>query len=1501
LCDCARVRLVKLLAAIIKLIDELERGRTVSIMTGRAIFLGSLLCLTLALDAGSLEVVPNETSRNTISIGGEIVLARVGFNVQLPKGIRTNHFDDWRKQEGNVIRIGNKLGEPTKMAANYLGVKQRIEVHGSGLQSDFRLIINGVLPLVHLGFGGQIPISGNAGRGIWFAIYPDRSRFEWGVFPETFGKGGLFAAESPDLPQALGYVTGSGKGIKLTLSGDLWKKVYITDVRSWGNAFAVGAYIADQPLPEGTELKGSYGIEELRPEDLKAHTGEYEKIAWQLGIDGTGGAAPTPVAKGVRAVCPRALQSPTIDGDLNDACWANAAVLAPFIRDTDLGLPKEATVAYTVHDGKNLCLAFVCHESSMGNLVSRNCTADESGMPWEDDCVEIFIDPRGETTNHDFIPYYHFILTADGEKTDIEHQPPAWKQNWKWASGWNTATVRKQDRWIAEVSIPLDKVTLGQESLPGELIVNVAREEKPSRENSSWPGVTGRMSFHNRPLFGRLILDEALPWVTEVQMDLPRPGQNELSFRTGGHGEGRVVVEVSVAGKTTTTEAGWREAGGRVSYGLPSEGTCTVSFAVTAGDETIYRSATHTSPPLSTDRAGKGTYGDGKPYQPFPPEEVEPGPFASDQTKMVPFSLAPLTEDISGTPLDFSFLVDAPAGKHGFVTVKDGHLTFEDGTRARFWGTAFITKSCFMPHSMAENMARHLAAMGLNIVSLGGFDGPVAYYEGSRASIVDGKWGAYHSENWDLLDYFIYQLKKNGIYVHLLPGNYVYLKGHPGIVREAGESDHHLAGAAVFDPKMIELQKEYASILFNHKNPYTGLAYKDDPVFATVQTVDEWLVWSYAGFTPHYLNELKALWNTWLLEKYGDREKVKTAWTDRDGNCALMEGQDPAAGTVPLPDLAGAKTWDRPYVAEMYRTAEEVPNLVEWFVKYRSRMAVNSIPCVNDASRFCFETQVRFETGMREHLRAIGVKVPIQGSGVNGRMPGALRAASEMDFVDAHPYWDWGRLTREALTSRNRPMAKDDPFDFARNQIADIGVLAAQRVRGKPLLSAGWAHAWPDEYRAESYFFMSAYACLQDWDTLCRFAYTDQNNWHTKKLKWQAAVPDPAGAGVLRFGSLLFHRQDVRPALTEVAVGFSETDTHYHQSWGVDGNRLCPADWLVAVSRVGNEFFDRNYEGDAEVVIASGRSSSACYTKAKHAIVFADNPWQDLYHKEEPDLTSPLRDVSPGVTFEKDVEETWSFRNVLTIDETVQGSARLAMRLDSLPKGAVPFGISGSKALCLGYVDRRFCLVSDVRLGVGMSPDFLYRVYAAAARHWKLPGAENLVPHEFISDTEELRWDFRSGVLTINTDRSQGAVGFLKSRDVDLKHLDIRDVENEFSCLMLSSLDGECLDKSSHMLLLAVGKAENTGQHWSDRERTQVPRRSASTPGGYGEYPVLIEPITAHITLETELAVGKMEIHALDGAGKRVKDVKVVAEEGRRSFDIGAEYRTIYYEICSGD
>ena len=68
--------------------------------------------------------------------------------------------------------------------------------------------------------------------------------------------------------------------------------------------------------------------------------------------------------------------------------------------------------------------------------------------------------------------------------------------------------------------------------------------------------------------------------------------------------------------------------------------------------------------------------------------------------------------------LDYSHLLDAPAGKHGFVGTKNGHLYFEDGTRARFLGFNVATRSNTPDHETADKMAERFASMGVNIIRL---------------------------------------------------------------------------------------------------------------------------------------------------------------------------------------------------------------------------------------------------------------------------------------------------------------------------------------------------------------------------------------------------------------------------------------------------------------------------------------------------------------------------------------------------------------------------------------------------------------------------------------------------------------------------------------------------------------------------------------------------------------------------------------------------------------
>ncbi|MCS6950366.1 MAG: carbohydrate binding domain-containing protein, partial [bacterium] len=68
--------------------------------------------------------------------------------------------------------------------------------------------------------------------------------------------------------------------------------------------------------------------------------------------------------------------------------------------------------------------------------------------------------------------------------------------------------------------------------------------------------------------------------------------------------------------------------------------------------------------------------------------------------------------------VDLSRYLHKPAGKHGFLTVRNGKFVFEDGTPARFWGVNIVAGNVFMDKTTAERTAARLAKFGCNMVRL---------------------------------------------------------------------------------------------------------------------------------------------------------------------------------------------------------------------------------------------------------------------------------------------------------------------------------------------------------------------------------------------------------------------------------------------------------------------------------------------------------------------------------------------------------------------------------------------------------------------------------------------------------------------------------------------------------------------------------------------------------------------------------------------------------------
>jgi hypothetical protein len=223
--------------------------------------------------------------------------------------------------------------------------------------------------------------------------------------------------------------------------------------------------------------------------------------------------------------------------------------------------------------------------------------------------------------------------------------------------------------------------------------------------------------------------------------------------------------------------------------------------------------------------------------------------------------VAPSTRIDASSPLDASHLLDAPAGKHGFVTVRDRRLAFTKGGRARFFGVSLQAPVPFLDKDRADALVDRLARSGINLVRLGDLDtslGPQrSLYEDSRDDTKE-----LDAVALGRLDHLIAGLKARGIYVAL------ELQSVRKYRADDGVSDAELlppggGPAAFFDPILQQRQFEAAEKLLGHVNPETGLALRDDPVLAWVTLAGEISMFDQVdnpgALPPAFAAELKTL------------------------------------------------------------------------------------------------------------------------------------------------------------------------------------------------------------------------------------------------------------------------------------------------------------------------------------------------------------------------------------------------------------------------------------------------------------------------------------------------------------------------------------------------------------------------------------------------------------------------------------------------------------------
>lgn len=560
--------------------------------------------------------------------------------------------------------------------------------------------------------------------------------------------------------------------------------------------------------------------------------------------------------------------------------------------------------------------------------------------------------------------------------------------------------------------------------------------------------------------------------------------------------------------------------------------------------------------------------------------------------------------------LDFSHLLDAPAGKHGFARVRNGHFYFEDGTRARFIGFNIATRSNTPSHEDAERLAERFASMGVNVIRMHAADAPIGeggagdWSSSKDTPLLDYNRGSsryFNPEGLDRFDYLAAKLKEKGIYLHvdLMVARHC-VEGDD--LDYPGDFPICTKRFPVYNARLIELQKEYAKEYLTHVNPYTGLAPVDDPAVMTVQmTNEESALKGNPGTEENktldpYRDEVQRRFNSFLMAKYFTRDRLKEAWT-LDGVCALGDEEDPANGTV------------RAVAGDFYQPANEP--MGQWD-------AADGPARYADFMEFGTAVNRNFYQDMKDYLISLGVKVPIAASNL---MAGAadVYGHTDGDVMENNSYFNHPILPvvdgaymvygPVEYVSTN-PLTMQYMAGSMSTSLTSLASVAS--VKDKPLVITEWNEYGLHPFHSTAFVQMVAYACLNDWDGLILY-----NHHTTETLELEPAdeittvfdaFNDPALISQWGFMASLFLGGKVKPAKTDIDVVFTQNDWKTNPNFG--GMPTC---FFPYISSMRNVFMDggERYEGDADVAVNAGYLNGGDLSDAKHGVYYAWSPYRD--------------------------------------------------------------------------------------------------------------------------------------------------------------------------------------------------------------------------------------------------------------------------------------------------
>jgi len=349
----------------------------------------------------------------------------------------------------------------------------------------------------------------------------------------------------------------------------------------------------------------------------------------------------------------------------------------------------------------------------------------------------------------------------------------------------------------------------------------------------------------------------------------------------------------------------------------------------------------------------------------------------------------------------------------------------------------------------------------------------------------------------DKVDYLFAQMGRHGIYLHLtLLGYGLFQEVHPPLKYNPaiqGRECDFKAKMFLGDSDIRQAWLYAAETLLNHVNPYTGLAWKDDPALACVEPYNE----QESGLLARYISsdEIKASLNQrfrdWLRAKYQTPRAMADAWADG----AITSFDDV---TTPAANIAF------------------VPPYFNW-------TGITSTPCDQDFTLFVTELARENIAWYTANLKRIGYDGLVGHYSLSqwwgdhaARYEHTTMAIRNQFFAFPWPNWQGG------------PGVNCPQFSSVGDTAAHLRLMMGAKFADRPFCVTEYNHCYWNQYQRELGIVHGAYAAFQEFDAMV-YASTPVV-FEAKAL----GTFMPGGSPITRPGEFLFTclfvRGDVAPA-----------------------------------------------------------------------------------------------------------------------------------------------------------------------------------------------------------------------------------------------------------------------------------------------------------------------------------------------------------------------------------